>query len=54
MELFRESAVGQVIRYITGNKVLLYPEETEDFRWPELVSIRNQAFNMKENYVNQK
>jgi DHA1 family multidrug resistance protein-like MFS transporter len=37
MELFRESAVGQVIRYLSGNKVFLYPEEKEDFKWPELV-----------------
>ena len=37
MELFRESAVGQLIRYATKNKYLLYPEEREDFHWAPLV-----------------
>ena len=37
MELFRESIVGQGIRYVTKNKVLLYPEEKPDFHWAPLV-----------------
>lgn len=32
--LFRDSALGQLIRYATKNKVLLYPEERPDFRCP--------------------
>ena len=36
MDLFREAAVGQVIRYITKNRVLQYPEEKPDFHWAPL------------------
>lgn len=32
--LFRDSALGQLIRYATKNKVLLYPEERLDFQCP--------------------
>lgn len=32
--LFRDSALGQLIRYATKNKVLLYPEERQDFQCP--------------------
>lgn len=38
MELFRESAVGQILRYITKNEILQYPEEKGDFSWAPLVS----------------
>ncbi len=37
MELFRESAVGQIVRYVTKNRYLLYPEEKPDFHWEPLV-----------------
>jgi hypothetical protein len=37
MDLLRESAVGQIIRHITKNKFLLYPEEKVGFRWAPLV-----------------
>lgn len=37
--LLRDSALGQLIRYATKNKVLLYPEERPDFRCPS--SYRN-------------
>ncbi len=33
--LVRESALGQIIRWATGNKVLPYPEEKPDFQLPE-------------------
>ncbi|KAK1817300.1 hypothetical protein LTR12_008282 [Friedmanniomyces endolithicus] len=36
MDAFRDSAVGQIVRYISGDKVLLYPEERADFSWPPL------------------
>lgn len=39
--LFRDSALGQVIRYATNNKVLLYPEERPDFQCPS--HYRNNA-----------
>lgn len=32
--LIRDSALGQLIRYATKNKVLLYPEERPDFQCP--------------------
>lgn len=32
--LFRDSALGQLIRYGTKNKFLLYPEEQPDFQCP--------------------
>jgi MFS transporter, DHA1 family, multidrug resistance protein len=39
MDLLRESAVGQIARYITKNKVLLYPEEREGYHWLPLVQF---------------
>ncbi len=33
--LIRDSSLGQIIRYATGNKVLLYPEERPDFKLPD-------------------
>lgn len=32
--LFRDSALGQLVRYATKNKLLLYPEERPDFQCP--------------------
>ena len=32
--LIRDATIGQAIRYLTGNKVLLYPEEKADFKCP--------------------
>ncbi|KAE8452245.1 hypothetical protein EG329_000944 [Mollisiaceae sp. DMI_Dod_QoI] len=39
MDLLRESAVGQILRYVTKNKVLLYPEEKEGFHWAPLEAL---------------
>jgi DHA1 family multidrug resistance protein-like MFS transporter len=33
--LFRETAFGQVVRYVTKNRYLKYPEELDDFVVPE-------------------
>ena len=33
-ELIREAPIGQIIRYVTRNKVLQYPEEKADFTLP--------------------
>jgi DHA1 family multidrug resistance protein-like MFS transporter len=33
-ELLRESALGQIIRYFSGNRLLLYPEEVPGFQIP--------------------
>ncbi|KAK5131031.1 hypothetical protein LTR08_001381 [Meristemomyces frigidus] len=42
MDLFRESAVGQIIRYITKHRVLQYAEEKVDFSWAPLNHILAQ------------
>src|SRR5688572_8319655 len=34
MDFFRETQLGQVIRWVTNNRVLLYPEERPDFKVP--------------------
>ncbi|KAK2732495.1 hypothetical protein FQN55_004072 [Onygenales sp. PD_40] len=33
-EYLRDTAVGQILRWVTGNKVLLYPEEEPNFQVP--------------------
>lgn len=35
-DIFRDTALGVVLRYITRNRVLLYPEEQPNFKIPEL------------------
>ncbi|CZT48790.1 related to FLR1-Putative H+ antiporter regulated by yAP-1 and involved in multidrug resistance [Rhynchosporium secalis] len=45
MDLFRESAIGQIIRYATKNKYLLYPEEKVDFRWEPLDALLSEEDN---------
>ena len=37
-DLFRETPLGQVIRWVTRNKVLLYPEERPGFQCPSCYS----------------
>ena len=34
MDLVREAPVGQLIRYLTGNRVFLYPEEQPGYELP--------------------
>ena len=34
-DLMREAPIGQLLRFITGNKVFKYPEEFDSFRLPE-------------------
>ncbi|KAL8931362.1 MAG: hypothetical protein Q9211_007017, partial [Gyalolechia sp. 1 TL-2023] len=34
-DLFREAPIGQIIRFVSGNKFFLYPEERPDFQLPE-------------------
>ena len=34
-DLLREAPLGQIIRYFTRNRVLLYPEERPDFELPK-------------------
>lgn len=38
-DLVREAPLGQLIRFITKNKVLQYPEEKPDFQLPEAYNI---------------
>jgi DHA1 family multidrug resistance protein-like MFS transporter len=33
-ELIREAALGQIIRFVSGNRLLRYPEEEPDFQIP--------------------
>jgi DHA1 family multidrug resistance protein-like MFS transporter len=33
-EIIREAAIGQIIRYVSGNRLLRYPEEEPDFQIP--------------------
>jgi DHA1 family multidrug resistance protein-like MFS transporter len=33
-ELFRDAPIGQLLRWATGNRILLYPEERPDFQLP--------------------
>lgn len=33
-DLIRDAPIGQMLRWITGNKVLLYPEESANFQYP--------------------
>ena len=35
-DLLRESALGQTIRFLTGNRMLKYPEEQPDFKLPDV------------------
>src|ERR1700760_1608663 len=34
LDIIREAALGQAIRFISRNKLLLYPEEKPDFKLP--------------------
>lgn len=42
-DLIRDAPIGQLIRYITKNKVLLYPEERSDFQCPMSYSHPDEA-----------
>ncbi|KAK5713723.1 hypothetical protein LTR17_017566 [Elasticomyces elasticus] len=47
-DLIRDAPVGQLLRYVTGNRVLLYPEEKADFDMPGCyaspdVGVQNKA-----------
>jgi DHA1 family multidrug resistance protein-like MFS transporter len=46
-DLIREAPVGQLLRFITGNRVLLYPEEQPDFVLPDFyqkaLNIRSKS-----------
>ena len=34
-EMLRDAPIGQILRFVTGNKVFKYPEEMEGFQLPE-------------------
>lgn len=42
-DMIRDAPLGQIIRYITKNKVLLYPEERADFACPHAYSAPDLA-----------
>lgn len=33
-DIIRDAPLGQILRFVTGNRVLLYPEERPDFELP--------------------
>ena len=35
LDIIRDAPIGQIIRYVSGNRVLLYPEERPDFVCPK-------------------
>jgi hypothetical protein len=39
MDVIRDSFFGQALRFVTKNRVLLYPEEREGFSWAPLVRL---------------
>lgn len=41
-ELFRETYFGHAVRWLTGNKVLQYPEERIEFELPPGYSTSNR------------
>ena len=50
-DLIRDAPVGQIVRYLTGNRVLRYPEEKGDFQCPTCyaqpdLSAKAQAANL--------
>lgn len=49
-DLIRESALGQTIRFLTGNRVFKYPEELPGFKlpdvWVQLLNSDNDANNL--------
>lgn len=57
MDLIRDAPIGQIIRYVTRNRVLLYPEERADFQCPmsykepDAVKSKLQAIASKDNGV---
>jgi DHA1 family multidrug resistance protein-like MFS transporter len=41
-DIIRDAALGQVLRYVAGNSILLYPEECPDFQYPYRVAAENR------------
>ncbi|KAL8945582.1 MAG: hypothetical protein Q9222_007891, partial [Ikaeria aurantiellina] len=50
-DLIRDAPAGQIIRYLTGNKYLQYPEEKPDFQLPEAY---NTALNSSSSPIKEK
>ena len=46
-DLIREAAIGQIIRFVTRNKYLQYPEEKADFVIPNVYANPDVLFNPK-------
>jgi len=40
LDTIREAPVGQAIRWLSGSKLLRYPEEEDGFTLPKLVEVR--------------
>jgi DHA1 family multidrug resistance protein-like MFS transporter len=39
LDIIRDAPVGQLLRWLTRNRILLYPDERDDFMLPRLVSF---------------
>lgn len=50
MDTFRESAVGQILKYIGKDRWMRYPEEEPDFRWAPLVCLNGSEHKVSETF----
>jgi DHA1 family multidrug resistance protein-like MFS transporter len=39
LDIIRDASAGQLFRWVTKNRILLYPDEREGFVLPKLVSL---------------
>lgn len=49
IDTIRDAPFGQVVRYVTGNRVFQYPEELPGFKWPHSYDVKDEK---KEDEVN--
>lgn len=50
MDLIQDAPIGQLLRYLTRNKVLLYAEERPDFRFPSAYNVKQDAHKEKHHH----
>lgn len=43
MDIIHDAPFGQLVRWLSGNRLFLYPEERPDFVLPVVYSIRNAS-----------
>lgn len=47
MDILRDAPIGQIIRFVTKNKVLQYPDEKADFVLPSQYSVEKQTWSQQ-------